>query len=126
MNKDHRNLLVVLKLFQNRPHHLTKFLIENEALNSKFLEKINDSEKLSEMSELGIKDNILHFNSITEMREYYKSLMDDLEHLKERKTKEELEVELNHKLKSALMNENYEEAARIRDYMEFNNIKKNI
>ena len=126
MGNDYKNLLVVLKLFQNRPHHLTKFLIENNALDSKFLEKINDSEKLTDMDKTGIRDNILHFNSINEMKNYYKSLMDDLEYLKERKTKEELGIELNQKLKNALKSENYEEASRIRDYMEFNNIKRNI
>ncbi len=122
--ESYQNLLVVLKLFQNRPHHLTNFLIENKALNSDFLEKISDSDKLSDMAKNGIKDNYLHFNSISEMKKYYQSLLDDLENLKNRKTKEELEIELNEKLKRAIQNENFEEACRIRDYMKVNNINK--
>lgn len=124
--ESYQNLLVVLKLFQNRPHHLTNFLIENKAINPDFLEKITDSDKLSDMANNGIKDNYLHFNSISEMKKYYKSLLDDLEGLKNRKTKEELEIELNEKLQTAIQNENYEEASRIRDYMRVNNISKNI
>ena len=90
MEDKYRNLIVVLKLFQNRPHHLSKFLIDNKALNPEFLSKIADSEKLSEIAENGIKDNFLHFNSISEMKRYYTSLIDDLDTLKSKKSKEEL------------------------------------
>jgi hypothetical protein len=124
MSSEYENLLIVLKLFQNRPHHLTKFLIENKALNSDFLSKLSDSDKLSDMSKNGIKDNHLHFNTISEMKKYYSSLIDDLENLKRKKTKEELTEELNEKLKFAIESENYEEASRIRDYMKINNIQK--
>jgi len=124
MSSEYENLLVVLKLFQNRPHHLTKFLIENKAINSDFLSKISDSDKLSDMAKNGIKDNYLHFNTISEMKKYYSSLLDDLENLKRKKTKEELTMELNQKLKDAIEKENYEEASRIRDYMKANNIQK--
>lgn len=123
-SESYQNLLIVLKLFQNRPHHLTSFLIENKALNSDFLEKISDSQKLSNMAKNGIKDDFLHFNSISEMKKYYQSLLDDLENLKNLKTKEELELELNEKLQKAIQTENYEEASRIRDYMKVNNIQK--
>jgi protein-arginine kinase activator protein McsA len=58
------------------------------------------------------------------MRKYYSSLVDDLENLKRKKTKEELTEELNEKLKFAIESENYEEASRIRDYMKVNNIQK--
>ena len=124
MSSEYENLLVVLKLFQNRPHHLTKFLIENKAINSDFLSKISDSDKLSDMAKNGIKDNYLHFNTISEMKKYYSSLLDDLVNLKRKKTKEELTMELNQKLKDAIEKENYEEASRIRDYMKANNIQK--
>ena len=124
MSSEYENLLVVLKLFQNRPHHLTKFLIENKAINPDFLSKISDSDKLSDMAKNGIKDNFLHFNTISEMKRYYSSLIDDLENLKRKKTKEELSIEINQKLKDAIEKENYEEASRIRDYMKVNNIQK--
>lgn len=127
MNSEiYKNLLVLLKLFQNRTSHLADFLIENDALKSEFIEKINNNSKLSEMTLSDIKDNHLHFNSINEMKDYYKSLVDDLENLKNKKTKEEFIIELNDKLSKAIDNENYEEAVRIRDYMKLNNINKNI
>ncbi len=125
-NEIYKNLLVLLKLFQNRTSHLSDFLIENDALKSEFIEKINNNSKLSEMTLSDIKDNHLHFNSINEMKDYYKSLVDDLENLKNKKTKEEFIIELNDKLSKAIDNENYEEAVRIRDYMKLNNINKNI
>lgn len=125
-NEIYKNLLVLLKLFQNRTSHLADFLIENDALKSEFIEKINNNSKLSEMTLSNIKDNHLHFNSINEMKDYYKSLVDDLENLKNKKTKEEFIIELNDKLLKAIDNENYEEAVRIRDYMKLNNINKNI
>lgn len=125
-NEIYKNLLVLLKLFQNRTSHLADFLIENDALKSEFIEKINNNSKLSEMTLSDIKDNHLHFNSINEMKDYYKSLVDDLENLKNKKTKEEFIIELNDKLLKAIDNENYEEAVRIRDYMKLNNINKNI
>ena len=120
----YQNLLIVLKLFQNRPHHLSKFLIENNALNPEFLDKITDSDRLSDMAENCIIDNYLHFNSISEMKDYYKSLIDDLENLKRKKTKEELEIEVNRKLIIAIEREDYDSASRIRDYMRLNNINK--
>ena len=88
------------------------------------MDKITDSDRLSDMAENGIKDNYLHFNSISEMKDYYKSLIDDLENLKRKKTKEELEIEVNRKLIIAIEREDYDSASRIRDYMRLNNINK--
>jgi hypothetical protein len=118
------NLLVILKLFNNRPHHLLKFLSDNKALNPDFLNKISESEKLSEIKKNGLGDTHLHFKNISEMKNYYSSLIDDLENLKKKKTKEELTLELNNKLTKAIELEDYEEASRIRDYMKINNIKR--
>ena len=119
----YRNLIVVLKLFQNRPHHLAKFLTENKAINPDFLEKISDSDKISDMARNGIKDNHLHFNTINEMKKYYNSLVNDLDNLKRKKNKEEMTKELKEKLQISIINEDFEEACRIRDYMRLNNIK---
>jgi len=118
------NLLVIFKLFNNRPHHLLKFLTDNKALNPDFLNKISESEKLNEIQKNGLSDNHLHFKNISEMKNYYSSLIDDLENLKSKKTLEELTNELNNKLSKAIEKEDYEEASRIRDYMKMNNIKK--
>lgn len=121
---EYENLLMILKLFQNRPHHLTKFLLDNKALNSDFLKKISESDRLSEMAKGGIKENHLHFSDISEMKKYYQSLLFDLNDLKNKKNIEELTLELNEKLKKCIEIEDFEEASRIRDYMRLNNIRK--
>ncbi len=125
MDRDeYQNLLIVLKLFQNRPNHLGKFLIDNKALSQDFLDKISDSARISDISLSGINNDHLHFNSILEMNQYYKSLVDDLENIRRKKSKEEVEEDINNKLRNAIESEDYEEASRIRDYMRLNNINK--
>lgn len=123
MKNEYENLLMILKLFQNRPNHLTKFLIESNALNPNFIKKLKESERLKEMKENGIHENYLHFDTIDELKKYYTSLIDDLENIKNKKSGKELIEEFELKLKQAIENEDYEEACRIRDYMKLNNIK---
>jgi excinuclease UvrABC helicase subunit UvrB len=124
MKKEYENLLIILKLFQNRPNHLSKFLIDSKAFNKEFLKKIKESDKITEINIKGITDDHLHFNNIKEMKKYYSSLVDDLENIKKDKSINELIEELNLKLKESLDNEDYEEACRIRDYMKINKIPK--
>jgi hypothetical protein len=50
MTRLYKNLIYILKLFKNRPYHLAEYLIENEAFNERFLKKLLESDKLSEMS----------------------------------------------------------------------------
>ena len=45
--KFEKNLISFLKLFQNRPFHLAKYLLENNGLNDEFIDKITKSEKLN-------------------------------------------------------------------------------
>jgi excinuclease UvrABC helicase subunit UvrB len=119
----HSNLINLLKLFQDRPNHLANFLIENDAFSDSFIKKLNDSDKLSELSE-NLTDKDVYFSSIDEMNKFYKLLIDDLESIKKTKTKKELMIELNQKVQDAINNEDYEEAARIRDYIIKNNLRK--
>jgi excinuclease UvrABC helicase subunit UvrB len=119
----HSNLINLLKLFQDRPNHLANFLIENDAFSDSFIKKLNDSDKLSELSE-NLTDKDVYFSSIDEMNRFYKLLIDDLESIKKTKTKKELMIELNQKVQDAINNEDYEEAARIRDYIIKNNLRK--
>jgi cysteinyl-tRNA synthetase len=116
------NLLIFFKLFNNRPNHLVDFLLKNNALNDDFIKKINNSDKIKNIDE--IKEYQLNFNSIDEMNNFYKSVVDDLDSIRKNKSKEEIINELNEKIKKSIEMENYEEAARIRDYMIKNNFKK--
>ena len=47
--KIYRNLVRLLKLFQNRPNHLAKYLIDNVAFNDLFLKILLESEKLYDL-----------------------------------------------------------------------------
>ena len=123
-NMKHQNLLTILKMFQNRPHHLAEFLVDNNAFTKGFLDKISNSEKISDIFKNGISDDNMHFNTILEMGKYYSSLIDDFGNSKEDKSKDQLETEFNRSLRMSIDKEDYEEAARIRDYMKLNKIKK--
>lgn len=113
--KKYSNLINLLNLFKDRPNHLANFLLENKALNKTFLDKIEKNDKIKSSEE---KD----FNSILEMNEYYSSLIQNIDLKKMSET--ELEEYYNNRLLNLIKDEMYEEAAKVRDYMTKNKIKK--
>ena len=119
------NLLLIFKIFKNRPFHLYHFLVDNDAFSPEFLKKVKENKKLSKL-DIDTFDKNLHFNKISEMKEYFNSLVEDFSIIKVSKNKEDLEIELNKQLKNAIDKEDYEEAAIIRDYMIRNNINRNL
>ena len=129
MNNDdelYNNLVTLLKLFKNRPYHLSKYLIENSALDTNFINKILKSDKLQELQEKmsnegGYELTPIYFPDISKMEEFYNSLSN----ISESKDKKEILKELNQKMMELLKGEKYEEAARLRDYMIENRIKRN-
>lgn len=116
----HKNLISLLKVFKNRPYHLSKYLIDNNAFNKEFIQKIQNSAKLSELNEIETK----YFSSISQMEDFYNSLLEEGV-VNTKKTKKELTIELNNKLIQLINDEKYEEAAALRDYMLKHGIKKN-
>lgn len=129
----YKNLTIILKMFKNRPHHLAKYLIDNSAFNKKFIEKIINSNKLKDMSDDEI-NNIsfppdsskipVYFIDISQMNEFYNSIIDDGKLTDKNKSIEDITKELNIKLDIFLKEEKYEDAAKVRDYMSRNNIKR--
>lgn len=121
-----RNLVLLLKMFKNRPYHLSKYLIDNSALSQEFIKKLLKSDKLKELSEQEELSSVVpvHFVNISQMDEFYKSFIDDIDQISKHKSLEEITIELNKKLNQCIKNEKYEEAARIRDYMLINGIKR--
>ena len=113
----YRNLVILLKMFKNRPFHLAKYLIDNNAFNNEFIKKIIDND-------LKEDNNDKNFTSISKMNDFYNSLIDEPKRIGEPKDKKEIEIELNKKLESLIEEEKYEYAAILRDYMERNNIKR--
>lgn len=119
-NEDlYRNLVMFLKMFKDRPYQLSKYLIENSAFTDEFINKIKNSEKLKKMDEEP-KQLPEYFSNISEMNSFYDSLIDIKHENIEKMTKD-----LNNKLDDLIKNEKYEDAARVRDYMIRNNIKRN-
>jgi hypothetical protein len=121
----YKNLVALLKIFKNRPHHLAKYLLDNSALSEDFIKKIKNSDKLKDFDINDIDpDELLpidfNFEDISKMEKFYNSLIDDLSRFSEKETTKEI----NKKLDELLKQERYEDAARIRDYMSINNIKR--
>jgi hypothetical protein len=117
----YKNLVTLLKLFKNRPYHLAKFLIDKEALNEKFSKDIKNSSKLSELDSTK-NSKSFNFLSISQMDDYFQSLFES-EEIKS-KTPQQIEKELNKELDKLLKEENYEEAACLRDYMAMKGFKR--
>lgn len=123
-NKFEKNLISFLKLFQNRPFHLAKYLLENEGLNQVFIERITNSEKLTFLSNnLGLDElPDLNFRNFKEMMKFFETI--DNEYNTELKSKEQLSNELNQKMDFYIQNDKFEEAIKLRDYMIHNDIKR--
>jgi len=113
-NKFEHNLEILLKLFNDRPKHLIKYLIDNNCLTDKFMDLVLNSDKLNNT----LVEEKLDFSNYDEMYFYFNNLIDN----NHKKTNELLEKELNIQLFDLLSEEKYEDASRLRDYM----IKKNV
>lgn len=119
-----KNLITFLRLFQNRPHHLAKYFLENDCLNEEFKNHLENSKKLSQLTEDFQFSNIppVYFLNFKEMIKFFDSIskeinFDDIDD-------EVIVNQLNSKLDELIKQEKYEEAIRIRDYMVRNNIKR--
>lgn len=130
----YRSLVILLKMFKNRPYHLAKYLVENSALTEDFIQKLKKSDKLKEMNEeeKNSEQKLLpvpvpvYFLDISQMENFYNSFIDDIKQLSKEKNLDKITDELNKKLDELIKQEKYEEAARVRDYMNRNNIKRNF
>jgi hypothetical protein len=114
-NKFEKNLILLLKIFNGRPNHLSKFLIENNGFNEDFIELVTNSKKLNNLKDFDL--NKMDFTDFKEMNTFFKELIDT------EKTSNNLERDLNDKLFNFISEEKFEEAANLRDYMIKNNIK---
>jgi hypothetical protein len=120
----YQKLVTLLKLFKNRPYHLSKYLIENSALTKEFKNLLLKSDKIKDLQnefETGSNLPAIQFNEISKMQEYFKSLTE----ITESRTDEDIEKELNDRMMLLLKEEKYEEAAKLRDFMIMKKIKRN-
>ena len=108
---DYKNLSKFLKFFINRPNHLARYLIDNDALNKEFLNKISSLDS-SEMDESKLIS--LYFLDINQMNNFFKKLIEKNDpNYSDNNLIEELEKELQ----NCLFEERYEDAIRNRDYL---------
>jgi len=123
----YRNLIAILKLFKNRPYHLAKYLIENEAFNDEFINKLLESDRLNQIGQEESKALVkaVYFVDISQMTDYFNSLTQEDFSSKRRSISNLTPEQLNQKLEQYLREERYEDAIRIRDYMIKHNIKRN-
>ncbi len=128
MNSDdiNKKIVVLFKLFKNRPYHLAKYLMENGAFNKQFLNKISKSTKLEQISTEEEINKYLtsQFSDLNHMQDFYNSLLDEIKEISNNKTKSQISKELNDKLDEFIKLEKFEEAAKLRDYMSKNSIKR--
>jgi hypothetical protein len=120
----YKNLIAILKLFKNRPLHLAKYLIENDALDVNFKEKILNNDNLTDLANSDTDGMIkaVYFVDISHMVDYFNSIT--LNEETEVESKRDISKELNDKLDKFIKQEKYEDAVRVRDYMEKNNIER--
>lgn len=126
----YRNLVILLKIFKNRPNHLAKYLIDNMAFTDSFIENLINSDKLNKMKpnetqsyfSESVNLDTPYFANYEQMNEYYNDMM--IQDIKQLQDPSKIEGELNEKLDSFLEEEKYEEAAKLRDYMKRNNINR--
>lgn len=114
-----------LKLFKNRPNHLARFLLDNNVLTEDIIKKLKNSDKLKKLKAEDTEEiTNMHFNDISQMDNFYNSFIDDINQLYKNKNIEQVTKELNAKLDKLIVDEEYVKAAKLRDYMKRNNIKR--
>ena len=114
-NKFEKNLILLLKIFNDRPNHLSKFLIENNSFNQDFIDLVMNSDKLNKLKDFDMSK--LDFSDFKEMNDFFENLIDA------EKLKENIGQDLNNKLFDLISQERFEEAAMLRDEMNKKNIK---
>lgn len=113
-------LIKLLSFFINRPNHLAKYLIDNSALTPEFLKKINSVE-LPDNAEQKIKE--IYFKDFNQMKQFFNNLLNSNVYPNKFDEKSLID-ELEKELKVCILEERYEDAIRIRDYLKKNNKKK--
>ena len=109
--KIYRYLVKLFKMFQNRPNHLAKYMMDNLAFNDLFLKLLLESEKLNDID----GSSLPAFKDIEEMNSYFNVF--DESYKSNKKSPKKILEDLSLKLEECLKLEKYEDAIRIRDYM---------
>ncbi len=121
-----KNLITLLSIFDGKPNILAEYLIQFDVLSDKQIEHIINNKELSKKSK-DIKEsgeiNKPYFSSLEEMQNFYNKFF-----ITEKEKKHPIlgsaskEEAIVLEMRKALESENFEAAAKIRDYCEKNNI----
>ena len=123
--KLYKNLIALLKMFEGRPYHLVKYLSEKNAFTDEFKELVMKSgflDSVNEKDEDYLTVKKVYFVDISQMNEFFNSFFNELGW--DRDKTPDLSKELNSKLDKYLKEERYEDAIRIRDYMNKMGVKR--
>jgi hypothetical protein len=107
-----KNLTKFLSFFINRPNHLAKYLIDNDALKREFISKL---QKESDYKLLEGKLKMTYFENLDHMNEFFKKLIDS--NVKLEDSEKNLIEKLEKELQLSILEERYEDSIRIRDYL---------
>jgi hypothetical protein len=113
-NNQFLSLVNFLKYFINRPNHLARYLIDNEALNKDFIRNISKSPRFNDDAN-GESKLMVYFVDINQMNNFFKNLNPKFDN--NNSDGLDLYTELNIELQNCLREERYEDAVRIRDYL---------
>jgi len=119
--EQYKTLSKFLKFFINRPNHLAKYLIDNDALNKDFFDKLKNFEK-KDVDESKLAS--VYFLNIDQMTDFFKKLITKSDTGKS--FNEDVIKELENELQNCIVEERYEDAIRIRDYLKNIKSKKNL
>lgn len=121
-----KNLITFLTIFDGRPNILAEYLLEYDVLDEKTISLLINNKELSKKSkELKEKGEIEkpYFTSIEQMQDFYsKFFMWDKDKTFPLLGAATHEESIALEMKKAITNENYELAAKIRDYCKVNDI----
>lgn len=127
-----KNLIALIKIFQEVPELFAKKLLEHKVFNDEFIQILNSNAKLNDLSSNPSKYNSGKkiFYSIDDINRFYNqffkhNIYEDPTYVKEQSVydaKNEIEV-LIIQLELALESEDYIKAAKISEYMKLLNIE---
>lgn len=121
-------LKILFKIFEKKPNLLVKYFIEYNILDPDFLDKLNNNTEIDSLLKSYDSENIIktpHFKDLEDMQKYYNLLFEE----NNEKIKHPIlgcstgAESLSNQLKSAIYEQKYEKAAKIRDYIKTLGIK---
>jgi protein-arginine kinase activator protein McsA len=101
-NSKQKNIVLLFSYFSDNTNLLVKYLLDNKAFTDEFITNITNSEFINNNNSINY-----NFKSINELDNFLMSILLEQENI----------TSLNNKLKEHIEKEEYEKAAKLRDYI---------